>query len=170
MIKRETKSVLQLHRIQEAQREKICCEIPSRNAIHDRLCGTVCGFRRRSKETTPARSQASLVRFCGALGEAEIPCAKPAESDGFHDPFQRLDLPGKPRTTQRSETKQEKALTLYAPGRSLPPAARADFPGFRVALFSPAPQADDAFLVGNHDFSHWKGVLPDASRLFRSRK
>ena len=69
-----------------------------------------------------------------------------------------------------SKMKQEKALTLYAPGRSLPPAVRADFPGFRVALFSPAPQADDAFLVGNHDFPHWEGVSPDASRLFRSRK
>ena len=170
MIKREPKSVLQLHRIQEAQREKICCEIPSRNAIHDRLCGTVCGFRRRSKETPPARSQASPGPFLRGVWRAEIPCTKSAESDGFHNPFQRSDSPGKPRTTQRSEMKQEKALTLYAPGRSLPPAVRAVLPGFRVALFSPAPQADDAFLVGNHDFPHWEGVSPDASRLFRSRK
>lgn len=170
MIKREPKSVLQLHRIQEAQREKICCEIPSRNAIHDRLCGTVCGFRRRSKKTPPARSQASPDPFLRGAWRGRNPCAKPAKSDGFHDPFQRLDCPGKLRTTQRSETKQEKALTLYAPGRSLPPAVRADFPGLRMALFSPAPSPDDAFPSGNHDFSHWKGVLPDASRLFRSRK
>lgn len=139
MIKREPKSVLQLHRIQEAQREKICCEIPSRNAIHDRLCGTVCGFRRRSKETTPARSQASLVRFCGALGEAEIPCTKSAESDGFLGTLQKTDFLRKLRATQRNETKQEKALTLYAPGRSLPPAVRAVLPGLQMALFSLAP-------------------------------
>lgn len=111
-----------------------------------------------------------LARFCGAFGEAAIPCAKSAESDRFHDPSQRPDFPGKPRTTQGSEAKQEKALTLYAPGRSLPPAVRAVFPGLQMALFSPAPSPDDAFLVGNGDFSHWKGVLPDASRLFRSRK
>lgn len=170
MIKREPKSVLQLHRIQEAQREKICCEIPSRNAIHDRLCGPVCSFRRRSKETTPARSQAFLGTFLGAFGEATIPCTKSVESDGFPGPSQRLDFPGKPRTTQRSEMKQEKALTLYAPGRSLPPAVRAVLSGFRIALFSPAPPPDDAFSSGNHNFSHWEGVLPDASRLFRSRK
>lgn len=139
MIKREPKSVLQLHRIQEAQREKICCEIPSRNAIHDRLCGTVCGFRRRSKETPPARFQAFLGTLLGAFGEATIPCIKSAGSDGFHDPFRRLDFPGKPRTTQGSEAKQEKALTLYAPGRSLPPAVRAVFPGLRIALFSHGP-------------------------------
>lgn len=94
-----------------------------------------------------------LARFCGAFGEAAIPCAKSAESDGFHDPSQRPDFPGKPRTTQGSEPKQEKALTLYAPGRSLPPAVRAVFSGLRMALFSPAPSPDDAFLVGNGDFS-----------------
>ena len=128
------------------------------------------GFRSWSKETTPARSQAFLGTLLGAFGEAEIPCTKSAESDGFPGTLQKPDFLRKPRATQRSETKQEKALTLYAPGRSLPPAVRADFPGFRVALFSPAPQADDAFLVGNHDFPHWEGVSPDASRLFRSRK
>ena len=80
-----------------------------------------------------------LARFCGAFGEAAIPCAKPAESDRFHDPSQGSDFPGKPRTTQGSETKQEKALTLYAPGRSLPPAVRAVFPGLRIALFSHGP-------------------------------
>ena len=107
--------------------------------------------------------------FAG-VWRAEIPSTKPAEPNGLHDPFQRPDFPGKPWTTQGSEAKQEKALTLYAPGRSLPPAVRADFPGVRVTLFSPAPSPDDTFLVGNHDFPHWEGVLPDASRLFRSRK
>lgn len=170
MIKREPKSVLQLHRIQEAQREKICCEIPSRNAIHDRLCGTVCGFRRRSKETPPARSQASPGPFLRGVWRAEIPCAKSAESDRFHDPSQRPDFPGKPWATQGSEPKQEKALTLYVPGRSLPPAVRADFPGLQMALFSHGPSPDDAFSSGSHDFLRWKGVSPDASRLFRSRK
>lgn len=132
--------------------------------------GLCAAFAAGVRKQPPARSQAFLGTLLGAFGEAEIPCTKSAESDGFHDPFQRLDFPGKPWATQRCETKQEKALTLYAPGRSLPPAVRADFPGFRVALFSPAPQADDAFLVGNHDFPRWKGVSPDASRLFRSRK
>ena len=76
MINREPKSVLQLHRIQEAQREKICCEIPSRNAIHDRLCGTVCGFRRRSKETPPARSQASPGPFLRSVWRGSNPLRK----------------------------------------------------------------------------------------------
>ena len=130
----------------------------------------VCGFRRRSKDIPPVRSQASLGTLLRALREAEIPCAKSAESDRFHDPSQGSDFPGKPWATQGSEAKQEKALTLYAPGRSLPPAVRAVFSGLRMALFSPAPSPDDAFPSGNHDFSHWKGVSPDASRLFRSRK
>ena len=130
----------------------------------------VCGFRRRSKEIPPVRSQASLGTLLRALREAAIPCAKSAESDRFHDPSQRPDFPAKPRTTQGSEAKQEKALTLYAPGRSLPPAVRAVFSGLRMALFSPAPSPDDAFSSGNHNFPHWEGVSPDASRLFRSRK
>ena len=139
MIKREPKSVLQLHRIQEAQREKICCEIPSRNAIHDHLCGTVYGFRRQSKEITPARSQASPDPLLRGTWRAEIPCTKSAESDGFPGTLQKPDFPGKPRTTQGSEPKQEKDLALYAPGRSLPPAVRAVFSGLRMALFSHGP-------------------------------
>ena len=38
-----------------------------------------------------------------------------------------------------SKMKQEKALTLYAPGRSLPPAVRVVFPGLQMALFSHGP-------------------------------
>ena len=126
-------------------------------------CVGLCAAFAAEAEKLPQRLyQSPLTRFCGALREAEIPCAKSA---GFHDPSQRPDFPGKLRATQRSETKQEKALTLYAPGRSLPPAVRAVFSGLRMALFSPAPSPDDAFPSGNHDFSHWKGVLPDASRF-----
>lgn len=139
MIKREPKSVLQLHRIQEAQREKICCEIPSRNAIHDRLCGTVCGFRRRSKETTPARSQASLGPFLRSVWRGSNPLYKISRIRWVPWNAQKPDFPGKARATQRSETKQEKDLALYAPGRPLPPAVRAVFPGLQMALFSHGP-------------------------------
>lgn len=99
----------------------------------------MCGFYRQSKETTPARSQASLGTLLRALGEAEIPCTKSAESDGFPGTLQKPDFLRKLRATQRNETKQEKALTLYAPGRSLPPAVRAVLPGLQMALFSLAP-------------------------------
>lgn len=74
----------------------------------------MCNFYRQSKETTPARSQASLGPFLRAFGEAAIPCTKSAESDGFPGTLQKPDFPGKPWATQGSEPKQEKALTLYA--------------------------------------------------------
>lgn len=133
--------------------------------LFGRCMGLCAAFAGRVRKQPPARSQASPDPLLRGTWRAEIPCTKSAESDGFPGTLQKPDFPGKPRTTQESETEQEKALTLYAPGRSLPPAVRADFPGFRVALFSPAPSPDDAFPSGNHDFSHWKGVLPDASRF-----
>ena len=101
--------------------------------------GLCAAFAAGVRKQPPARSQAFLGTLLGAFGEAEIPCTKSAESDGFHDPFQRSDFPRKPRATQRNETKQEKDLALYAPGRSLPPAVRAVFPGLQMALFSHGP-------------------------------
>ena len=139
MIKREPKSVLQLHRIQEAQREKTAAKFQAGMPYMTACVGLCAAFAAEAEKLPQRLYQSPLARFCGAFGEAAIPCAKSAESDRFHDPSQRPDFPGKPRTTQGSEAKQEKDLTLYAPGRSLPPAVRADFSGFRVALFSPAP-------------------------------
>lgn len=149
-----------------------CCrQIPYRIVLRCPTCVGLCAaFAAGVRKTTPCPISGLPWGTFGGVWRAEIPCAKSAESDGFHDPFQRPDFPGKPWATQRSETEQEKALTLYAPGRSLPPAVRAVLSGFRIALFSPAPPPDDAFSSGNHDFPHWEGVLPDASRLFLSRK
>ena len=139
MIKREPKSVLQLHRIQEAQREKICCEIPSRNAIHDRLCGPVCGFRSWGKETTPCPISGLPWDTFGGVRGGRNPLYKISRIRWVPWNAQKPDFPGKARATQRSETKQEKDLALYAPGRPLPPAVRAVFPGLQMALFSHGP-------------------------------
>lgn len=149
-----------------------CCrQIPYRIVLCCPACvGLYAAFADGVRKQPPARSQASLDPFLRDVRGGRNPCTKSAESDGFPGTLQKPDFPGKLRTTRRSETEQEKALTLYAPGRSLPPAVRAVFPGLQMALFSPAPSPDDAFPSGNHDFSHWKGVSPDASRLFRSCK
>ena len=95
----------------------------------------VCGFRRRSRETTPASIPARAGPFLRGVWRAAIPCTKSSESDGFHDPFQKPDFPGKLRTTRRSETKQEKALTLLCVRAGTTSRSAGGFRGSGLTLF-----------------------------------
>ena len=68
-------------------------------------CVGLCAAFAAGAEKLPQRPyQPPLTCFCVALGETATPCTKSAESDGFHNPSQKPDFPGKPWTIQRDKT------------------------------------------------------------------
>ena len=68
MIKRETKSVLQLHRIQEAQREKTAAKFQAGMPYMTACVGLCAAFADGVRKHPLPDLRPHLARFCGAFG------------------------------------------------------------------------------------------------------